>query len=280
MIKDILLPMPGSSGDEAALAGAIRLAIGFNAHLAVLELVNLPIAFANPWGFPPEPSLLAMHAELRKVGEHNASRLRTYLEKEGISWEVRLDEALQEDPAHIAALHARFSDVSCVAAPAQEDRDAGLMNEYFHALLFESGRPVLVVPTQAVVHAPARHIVVAWDPTREATRSLNDALPFMTNASSIDVVHVAGNEVGSPEPRRIGLNIGVHLARHGIEVNMVSKLPAGDSIALTVLAHARATGAHLIVAGGYGHWRPREWLLGGVTRELLRATHLPVLFAH
>jgi len=280
VIKDILLPITGTPGDGPALAAAVRLASGFNAHLAVLEMVNLPTAFANPWGFPPEPGLLAMYAELRKVGQQNASRLRTFLEKEGISWEVRLDEALLEDPTHIAALHARFSDVACVAAPTQGDRGTSLTHEYFHALLFESGRPVLVVPAHAVMQAPPRHIVLAWHPTEEASRALNDALPFMISAATIDVVHVAVDEENPIGRERIGLDIGVHLARHGLEVNMVSQPPAADSVAQSVLMHARATGAQLVVAGGYGHWRAREWLLGGVTRDLLHAAHLPVLFAH
>ncbi|WP_164279864.1 universal stress protein [Stenotrophomonas indicatrix] len=280
MIKDLFLPMTGAPGDDAALAAAVQLASGFNAHLAVLEMVNLPLTLANPWGFPPEPSVLALHEELRKAGQQNASRLRTYLEKEGISWEVRLDEALAEDPTHIAALHARFSDVACVAAPPQGDRDSGLLREYFHALLFESGRPVLAVPAHAVVQAPPSHIVIAWHPTEEASRALNDALPFMTAATTVDVVHVTGNEGKREERERIGLDIGIHLARHGIEVNVVSRPPVAESVALSLLRHARASGAQLIVAGGYGHSRAREWLLGGVTRELLHTSHLPVLFAH
>lgn len=270
MIKDLFLAMTGTPGDEPTLAAAVQLASGFNAHLAVLEMVNLPITSANPWGFPPEPSVLAVHEVLRKAGQQNASRLRSYLETQGISWEVRLEEALLEDPAHVAALHARFSDVACVAAPPQGNGDRGLMHEYFHALLFESGRPVLAVPARAVVHAPPSHIVIAWHPAEEASRALNDALPFMT----------AAKEGKRKERERIGLNIGIHLARHGIEVNVVSRPPVGGSIAQSLLAHARASGAQLIVAGGYGHWRTREWLLGEVTLELLHATHLPVLFAH
>lgn len=280
MIKDLLLAMTGTPGDEPTLAAAVQLASGFNAHLAVLEMVNLPITSANPWGFPPEPSVLAVHEVLRKAGQQNASRLRSYLETQGISWEVRLEEALREDPTHVAALHARFSDVACVAAPPQGNGDRGLMHEYFHALLFESGRPVLAVPARAVVHAPPSHILIAWHPTEEASRALNDALPFMTAATTVDVVQVTGNEGKRKEWERIGLNIGTHLARHGIEVNVVSRPPVGGSIAQSLLGHARASGAQLIVAGGYGHWRTREWLLGGVTRELLHATHLPVLFAH
>lgn len=279
MIKDLFLPMTGTSGDEAALAAAIQLAAGFQAHLAVLETVNLPMTLANPWGFPPEPSLLALHTELRTAGQQSAARLRTQLERERISWEVRLEEALLEDPTHIAALHARYCDVAVVAAPAREEGRKGQRQDYFQALLFESGRPVLVVPGHAVVQAPLSHVVVAWRPTEEATRAVNDALPFMTAATTVDVVHVEDDAASPDERRQAGLNIGLHLARHGVEVNMVSRPAIADSVALSVLRHARASGAQLIVAGGYGHSRAREWLLGGVTRELLHATHLPVLFA-
>lgn len=38
--------------------------------------------------------------------------------------------------------------------------------------------------------------------------------------------------------------------------------------------------ADLVIAGGYGHSRVREWLFGGVTRDLLKAETLTRFFSN
>ena len=150
----------------------------------------------------------------------------------------------------------------------------------FAELLFQSGRPLLAIPPQHPCEWPVRHAVVAWQPTREAARALHDALPLLAQAASVDVLMV------DPQPRSgghgelPGADIGAHLARHGLQVNVVARERGRDSVATALLRHAAETGAGLLVAGGFGHSRLREWVLGGTTRELLDALHLPVLFSH
>jgi nucleotide-binding universal stress UspA family protein len=77
-----------------------------------------------------------------------------------------------------------------------------------------------------------------------------------------------------------GADIATHLARHGLRVNLVNLRSDGLPVATVLLRHAAASEAQLLVAGGYGHSRLREWVLGGTTRELLAALHLPILFSH
>ena len=73
---------------------------------------------------------------------------------------------------------------------------------------------------------------------------------------------------------------GAHVARHGVEVSVATRPSVSIGIANTVLRHAAEIGADVVVAGGYGHARVREWALGGTTRELLGALKMPVLFSH
>lgn len=121
---------------------------------------------------------------------------------------------------------------------------------------------------------------MAWRPTREATRALHDAMPLLRVAESIDVLEVdpdVGKRGGGALP---GADIATHLARHGLMVRVVLHTRSGESTAMAMIKHAERSGAELLVAGGYGHSRLREWALGGVTRELLQSTPVPVLFSH
>lgn len=138
----------------------------------------------------------------------------------------------------------------------------------------------MVVPPHHPIELPIRHVVVAWKPSRESTRALHDALTLLAGATSIDVVTVdpeVSDEAHGEDP---GVDIATHLARHDLQVNVVNLPRSGQTVATTLLRHAAATEAQLLVAGGYGHSRLREWVLGGTTRELLQAIHLPILFAH
>lgn len=282
MFRELLLPTTGTSSDGAALDAGILLARALDAHLAVLETVSLPMFMPAPWGgVVPDSLLQEVHAPLRERGVANVAALRARLAGEGIAHEVRLAEALFAEPPQVAALHARHADLAVLCGPAGlPAEDAAAVRRVFAGLLFESGRPVLVMPPHHPCQWPAAHAVVAWQPTREATRALHDAMPLLAQATSVDVLMV------DPEPRTgghgdlPGADIGTHLARHGLRVNVVRRERGQDSVATALLRHAAETAAGLLVAGGFGHSRLREWMLGGTTRELLEAMHLPVLFSH
>lgn len=282
MFRELLLPMTGTSSDAPTLDASMLLARALDAQLSVLETVSLPMFMPAPWGgVVPDSLLQEVHAPLRERGVANVAALRARLASEGIEHEVRLAEALFAEPAQVAALHARHADLTVLGGPAGLlADDAAAVRRVFSGLLFESGRPVLVLPPHHPCKWPAAHAVVAWQPTREATRALHDAMPLLAQATSVDVLMV------DPEPRTAGhgelpgADIGAHLARHGLQVNVVQRERGRDSVATALLRHAADSGAGLLVAGGFGHSRLREWMIGGTTQGLLEAMHLPVLFSH
>ena len=279
MIEDILLPMTHTKGDDTALVAAISLATHFGSHLTVIEPVSLPTPFPEAWWAVPNLQISQMYADLREAGNKHASQLKERLGKEGISFEVRTVESYLAEPSRLVALHARYSDLCMVPIP-ESAADGSVVREFFDSLLFESGRPILVVPQGRTVELPFRRAIVAWQPTREATRALHDALPLMRGASSVDIVVVdpaVGETRHGPDP---GTDVAAHLARHDLAVNVVSLPSRGDTVATVLRRHAVETGADLIVAGGFGHSRMREWVLGGTTRELLQDARIPVLFSH
>lgn len=169
--------------------------------------------------------------------------------------------------------HARGADLVIVGRDARRE-GGGEMVADPGSVLMEAGRPVLVVPPGLDRLAAAR-IVVAWKDTPEARRAVSAALPFICGADQVYVV-AAGSDArfeGAEEVSDL-------LARHGAHVTThLLNAPAGD-IADEILRFARRQDADLVVMGGYGHSRMREWLFGGVTRDILRDASLCCLLSH
>jgi nucleotide-binding universal stress UspA family protein len=278
MIHDILLPVTGTAGDPIALTDAIALAADYGAHLSVLQVVNFPTPMVGPLGISPDYLLSDLYSQLRQQGNEDAARLRSRLDREGISFEVRTVEAMLGEPPRPLILHGRYCDLCVLPGPDPSEGDKALI--FVNAFLFEAGRPVLVVPPRQPASLPLTHAVVAWQPTREATRALHDAMPFLARCESVDVVTIDPKIGGIRHGEEPGADIATHLARHGLKVNVVSLPSGGATIASVLLRHCAESGARLLVAGGYGHSRAREWILGGATRDLLETATLPVLFSH
>lgn len=278
MIKDILLPITGTTGDDVALDSAMALTRDLGAHLSVLQVINLPMPVVGPMGVSADHLLGELYAELRKQGADQATRLRSRLEANGIPYELRVEETILGDPPRPLVLHGRYADLSVLPGPGAKDADQAL--RFFNSHLFESGRPVLVVPASPHAWKRPVHAVVAWQPTREATRALHDALPLLLRCRTVDVVIVDPKVGGIRHGEEPGTDIATHLARHGLQVNVVSLPSAGGTVARVVLRHCAESDAQLLVAGGYGHSRTREWILGGTTRDLLETSTIPVLFSH
>jgi nucleotide-binding universal stress UspA family protein len=119
--------------------------------------------------------------------------------------------------------------------------------------------------------------MVCWDGGRMAARAVADAMPFLTRAKAVEIVVVVerGKEDEMP-----GINLAQHLARHDVNVT-VERIPMGDvAVADALLSHASDTSADLVVMGGYGHSRLRQFILGGVTRTVLKSMTAPTLLSH
>lgn len=179
-------------------------------------------------------------------------------------------------PAGYVALQGRNADLVVVGALRE-----GIAKSSLHALdpaelVLRAGRPLLVVPP-AAREVPGRRIVVAWKDTREARRAAADALPLLARAERTVVVEVL--EPGDEGEAGGAAGVAVWLRSHGIAAEGLA-LPVADSVAETLNRTAAELGADLIVAGAYGHGRLREWVLGGVTADLLAASPHCLLLSH
>src|ERR1051326_2898562 len=146
------------------------------------------------------------------------------------------------------------------------------------AALFESGRPLLVVPYIQKAGLELDRVLVCWDASRNAARALADAMPFLERSKAIDVIVVATERPKSDEIP--GADIAHHLARHELKVELKRIVTGGTDVASTILSYAADSGADFVVMGGYGHSRLREFILGGATRGMLSAMTVPTLMAH
>ena len=137
---------------------------------------------------------------------------------------------------------------------------------------------MIVVPYIQKAPLKLDNVMVCWDGSRQAARAIGDAMPLLAKAGRVEIVIIA-DERGK-EDEIEGADMGQHLARHGLKVD-VQRIAGGDiDIADALLSHAADSGADFMVMGGYGHSRLREFVLGGVTRSILRSMTVPALMSH
>jgi nucleotide-binding universal stress UspA family protein len=145
-------------------------------------------------------------------------------------------------------------------------------------LVMQIGRPVLFVPTAAAV-ATFDRVLVGWKDTRESQRAIADALPFLARATQVTVAGIAAQEELA-EVRTQLAEVTGWLEHHGVAAPRSLAATARGTHANELGALAEELGADLIVAGAYGHSRQRDWVLGGVTSDLLLRADRCSLMSH
>jgi nucleotide-binding universal stress UspA family protein len=148
------------------------------------------------------------------------------------------------------------------------------------SVLFDSGRPCLFVPPQGTPHPSYETIILAWKDSRQASRAVASAMPFLHRARNIVVVIVDDGKAESARYAEGGAGIMEHLRRHELPVELKIIPRKNERVSYTLMNQAATTGAELLVMGGYGHSRLREWVLGGTTRAVLSEAMIPVLVGH
>ena len=146
------------------------------------------------------------------------------------------------------------------------------------AVLFGTGRPIVLVPAAASPLADGR-VLVAWDATPSAVRALHDALPLLTRARDVVIVSVANDkEFRSPHS---GTDLCRYLARWGVDARYESVTRERQTVGAALQDFARRIEATLLVMGGFGHAREREFIFGSATRDIFQSNlELPVLLSH
>jgi nucleotide-binding universal stress UspA family protein len=121
--------------------------------------------------------------------------------------------------------------------------------------------------------------VIAWKDSRESQRAATAALPLLRHASTVHVLEICGADDAELARARTA-DVVAWLGRHGVVAENHVQSPGETTVAQDIIGFANSRGAGLIVSGGYGHARLREWALGGVTQELLASAPVCVLLSH
>ncbi|MFZ9502565.1 MAG: universal stress protein [Beijerinckiaceae bacterium] len=274
MTKDLLVVLDAEGRQAPAQRFALSLAAQTGAHLTAAGLavqIVAPVSFGGEYPY----ELMAQALEqARATVASGFEALRTEAPV-GVEPELVAIEAVSGLAAARLAGLARHFDMTIIGQ--EHDGASGDESGYIVSALFDSGRPVFVVPYIHEGPAKLDHAVVAWDGGLVAARALAGATPLLTRARRVEVVTIAPRD--EPVEELPGFNITRHLARHGVNAQLRQLAPA-DDVGAALLSHAAQTGADYLVMGAYGHSRLREFVLGGATRSVLASMTVPVLMAH
>jgi nucleotide-binding universal stress UspA family protein len=276
MIKDIVVNLSVGEKASPACDYAVSVAAAFDAHLAGIAFLYDPIVPVSGAGYIPADVIEAQERDNEKAARAALDRFNTACSRAGVSAEpLTLSASFGGVGEQFSRIARRF-DLSIVG---QAEPESSAVEEIIaESALFESGRPVIIVPYIQKAPLKLDNVMVCWDGSRAAARAIADSMPLLAKSGRVEVVIVT-NERGKQDEIE-GADIGGHLARHGLNID-VKRTALGDiDVADVLLSHAADAGSDFIVMGGYGHSRLREFVLGGVTRSIFRSMTAPVLMSH
>ncbi len=267
--KTILAVMDTAENANKLGDFAASLANTFSSHVIGLHMESFAtVPLVAPMEMPDPATVQAVqevaHQETTDVGlifkhkitgENISSEWRSFVSSVGYSSNTAIQSARCAD-----IILARQSSSSAIS-----DSRADLDN-----FLYESGRPILLVPHVLDEPKPIKRVLVAWNGSREATRATFDALPFLISAESVEIFSVGAHDDDAQSGSLPGSDIAWTLARHGVNVTVTSQeKDHGLSPEKAIEKRLSDNSIDLLVMGAYGHSRWWEMLFGGVTRTLL-----------
>ena len=276
MFKDLVVNLTVGTDRDPAAQFAVSIAAAFEAHIAGIAFAYDPVITPNVMDGLSVAWVDTQRAENLAAAREAVDRFEAAAKRESLSAEHRIIEASLGKAANLFGRLARRFDLAVVG---QTDPERMLPNELLiEAALFESGRPAVVVPYIQKEGLKLDRVLVCWDGGRSAARAISDSMPFLKRAKAIEIVMVAsGNGTADELP---GVDLGEHLARHDLDVEIKRLIAADVDVGDVILSYAADRAADFIVMGGYGHSRLREFVLGGVTRRILQSMTVPVFMAH
>ncbi|CCV13397.1 universal stress protein [Mesorhizobium sp. STM 4661] len=264
--KTIVAILQNEQDAERVLDCAIPLASKFQSHLIGIHAEALPVPYTSATGFP-DTEFLQVSADMsRERADKLQALFLRRIEDSGLSFEWRSLESFSGDSALTGISSVRTADL-VVAAQRESDGDASADVD---TLVYDAGRPVLVVPHSGPLVTSFKHVLLAWNGSKEAARAAFDALPFIIEAEKTDIVVIDPPDTLDENPEAAGAEIAAALSRHGATVSVSVLQSGGNSIDDVIQTRVAETGADLLVLGAYSHSWLRQLLFGGVTRTVLR----------
>lgn len=264
---NIMVPVDLSSETSNRVRLATGLADRFSSRLIGVAARPLyaPLYFENPSEGVPGMMELEEKMAAEKIAEAKAAFRQMVGACRQVDWRQTFDS-----PNDFVLEQARAADLIIVGCPGEGTAAPNSMSVNGANIVMDAGRPVLFVPP-GTDDLSGNRIVIGWKDTREARRAVWDSLGFLKRAEEVFVV---------AEQKSSADDVVAYLGRHDIDAISIDGLNPELSTAESLIRTAQREKADMIVCGAYGHSRTREWVFGGVTRELLDHSPLCCLMAH
>jgi nucleotide-binding universal stress UspA family protein len=265
---------PEAAPDDAILSAiSFAGALGCKVHVSTFA-VDIPSVGSPLGGYLINVEGMSRAAEARSRAE--CKRLQALVEKNGspgLGVSVTSHEVVMGAAPSSAATEARYFDLSLAPWSAE----AVATQDMAQSLVFGSGLPVILVPPTAAT-GTVDHIAIAWDESRVAARALGDALGILRPGGKVSVLTV--HDEKALTGAGLAQTLASSLDLRGYGARAVDLTLDGRSVATALQDAALAEGAQLLVMGGFGHSRMRDFILGGATKGVLADLRLPVLLSH
>lgn len=284
--KTVLAPLDGGVSSKAVLKAAFLLADKFQAHVRVLHIKADPRSVIPLLGEGMSGALI--DDMIQTAEQENAERRdQTYLmfqdyasdvgaEISSVPVAASITTSWVEDEGRedeIIARYGRLADIVLVPKP-QEESDL-YSTLALNSALFETGRPMLLLPDQGV-QTFGKVVTVCWNGSMEGARAVSAAMPFLRKASKVYVITAETSATSGI----VGGELRNYLSWHEVCCEHVHFSPTAQSVGEALLDQSRQLKADMMVMGGYSHSRLREMILGGVTRDVIELADIPVLMGH
>lgn len=297
-VKTILCVYGGASFEDKALAASLKLAAQFQAEARFLH-ISVPLdVYPELYGITLYGQAVAGDAGvLDSIAEANAAQRQVAqasvmaaasacnipFRREDCTGDITRAATAAFCPVTARTQHClptigRLADLIVIGrekARAVTDLEAILCG------LFDTGRPVLVVPDTDDRNLPlcfTGKVAVAWDGSLPSARALYQSLPLLRHAQQIEIICVRPTR--SEPDFEPNVNLAHWLDLHGLPAHIHRIEPGENSVGKAILAETMAFGADWLVMGAYGHGHIGEMILGGTTNHVLKHSHLPVLMSH
>jgi nucleotide-binding universal stress UspA family protein len=285
-IRKLVVPVGATEAGRQALDAAFAVGHALAAHVEVVHVRpdpqdSIPLLGEGVSGAMVEELIILTEKEAAV----RAATAKQHFEESRLRWGIALAHvpSLAGPSTRWMEIVGRENDVTItqgrladliVVGRLQSEVDSSAAAT-LNAALFESGRPVLVVP-DTPPREIGKRIAIAWNGSAESARSVSAALDFFKKAQSVLVLSATS------EPRAADASAGVidFLAWHGVSAVAETLPDGGGSVGKAVLGAASAARVDLLVMGAYTHSRLRQLILGGVTHDVLAQARLPLLMAH
>ncbi|MCP3871418.1 MAG: universal stress protein [Gammaproteobacteria bacterium] len=217
-----------------------------------------------------------------KASEQLRSKFQSMADEAGVqlNWLTTPFDRSEEWVTSQLVFHTQHSDLIVIGQHDETTHDGSIPADLAEHLVMETGRPVLIIPYAGNFKAVGKRAIIAWNTARESVRAVNDAIPLIQNAKKVKVVAINPRQKGKRHGDTPSTDIVGHLMHHGIEAEADHFSTEGVDEGNLLLNIASDERADLLVMGAYGHYRFRELILGGTTREVLEHMTIPVLMSH